>query len=90
MTTDVHNAVNRTDEATPFDPPIEKEYLSLEELVERIPYRPQTLRNLMCQGVLREGVHYFKPTQRAKSSIDGRPSAGESRARTSMRISPFH
>ncbi len=44
--------------------PIEKEYLSLEELVERIPYRPQSIRNLMCQGVLREGVHYFKPTQR--------------------------
>jgi len=64
MTTDLRNAVNRPDEATPLDSPIEKEYLSLEELVERIPYRPQTIRNLMCQGVLREGVHYFKPTQR--------------------------
>ena len=48
----------------PFDPVMEKEYLSLGELCQRIPYRPQTIRNLMTQGVLREGVHYFKPTQR--------------------------
>jgi len=52
------------DELRPFDPVMEKEYLSLEELCQRIPYRPQTIRNLMSQGVLREGIHYFKPTQR--------------------------
>jgi hypothetical protein len=51
-------------EPRPFDPPTKKEYLSLEELVEQIPYRPQTIRNLICQGVLKEGVHYFKPTPR--------------------------
>lgn len=42
----------------------EKEYLCLEELCNQIPYRPQTVRNLMSQGVLLEGVHYFKPTSR--------------------------
>jgi uncharacterized protein YheU (UPF0270 family) len=51
-------------EIEPCDPLNDKEYLSIEELVERIPYRPQTIRNLMSQGVLREGTHYFKPTQR--------------------------
>lgn len=41
-----------------------KEYLSLQELCERIPYRPQTIRNFMSQGVLRQDVHFFKPTKR--------------------------
>lgn len=52
------------DELMPLNSAMEKEYLSLEELCQRIPYRPQTVRNLMSQGVLRQGVHYFKPTSR--------------------------
>jgi len=52
------------DEVRPFDAGTDKEYLSLQELCQRIPYRPQTIRNLMSQGVLQQGVHYFKPTQR--------------------------
>lgn len=52
------------DKLKELDQTIEKEYLSLEELCQRIPYRPQTIRNLMTQGVLLEGVHYFKPTSR--------------------------
>ena len=33
------------DELRPFNAATEKEYLSLEELCQRIPYRPQTIRN---------------------------------------------
>jgi hypothetical protein len=60
-------------ETKPLDSPMEKEYLSIAELVRRIPYRPQTLRNLMSQGVLKEGVHYFKPTQRKVVLMVGHP-----------------
>lgn len=60
----MHTWTATLDELRPFDPMVEKEYLSLGELCYRIPYRPQTIRNLMTQGVLREGVHYFKPTSR--------------------------
>jgi hypothetical protein len=41
-----------------------KEYLSLKELCERIPYDDQTIRNLMTQGKFRKGIHYFKPNGR--------------------------
>lgn len=58
------DSLEQMPEANHLHLPAEKEYLSLSELVERIPYRPQTIRNLMCQGILREGLHYFKPTQR--------------------------
>ena len=58
------DSLKPTPEANHLNLPAEKEYLSLEELVDRIPYRPQTIRNLMYQGILREGLHYFKPTQR--------------------------
>lgn len=36
-------------------------YLSVKELAHRIGYRPQTIRNLMCQGVFELNIHYFKP-----------------------------
>lgn len=52
------------DELKQFDQTTEKEYLSLDELCQQIPYRPQTIRNLMSQGILLKGVHYFKPTSR--------------------------
>lgn len=35
-------------------------YLSVRELVGRIPYAEHTIRNLMAAGTLREGEHYFK------------------------------
>ena len=41
-----------------------KEYLSLKELVTRIPYQPQTIYNWISAGVWQSGVHYFKPTPR--------------------------
>jgi hypothetical protein len=60
----INNTGQCMDDVGLLNPPTEKEYLSLDELVQRIPYRPQTIRNLMSQGVLREKIHYFKPTQR--------------------------
>jgi hypothetical protein len=35
-------------------------YLSVRQLVTRIPYAEQTIRNLMSNGELLEGVHFFK------------------------------
>ena len=47
--------------ATVVDDGEGREYLSVRELAQRIPYREGTLRNLMSQGQLRLGVHYVKP-----------------------------
>jgi hypothetical protein len=38
-----------------------KEYLSLKELCELIPFAESTIRNKMSKHELRPGVHYFKP-----------------------------
>jgi hypothetical protein len=38
-----------------------KEYLSLKELCELIPFAESTIRNKMVEHELRLGVHYFKP-----------------------------
>lgn len=46
----------------PAGPP--EEYLSIAELAQRIPYAPQTIRNLMTQGVFRRDEHYLKPRGR--------------------------
>lgn len=44
------------------DSPADSElcYLSVLQLAARIPYAPQTIRNLMSSGELLEGEHYFK------------------------------
>jgi hypothetical protein len=44
--------------------PTTEEYLSVEALSRRIPYKPKTIRNLMCRGVFREGVHFTRLTGR--------------------------
>ena len=41
-----------------------EEYLSVSQLSERVPYKPKTIRNLMCRGVFREGVHFTRLTGR--------------------------
>jgi hypothetical protein len=41
-----------------------KDYLSIKELCKLIPYEEQTIRNLMTQGKLVQGTHYFKPNGR--------------------------
>lgn len=45
-------------------PQLSEEYLSVVELSRRIPYKPKTIRNLMCQGVFLEGVHFTRLTGR--------------------------
>lgn len=37
-----------------------REYLSVKQLALMIPYREQTIRNLICAGEFKEGVHYYK------------------------------
>ena len=41
-----------------------EEYLSVQELAKRIPYKPKTIRNLMCRGVFVEGIHFTRLTGR--------------------------
>jgi len=55
------HALWRTDARRPAKP---EEYLSVVELSQRIPYKPKTIRNLMCQGVFVEGVHFTRLTGR--------------------------
>jgi hypothetical protein len=59
-------SVVRLDEVSrpvkPAAPP--EEYLSIADLSKRIPYAPQTIRNLMSGGVFQLGVHYMKPRGR--------------------------
>ena len=43
---------------------LKEEYLSVGQLAERIPYKTKTIRNLMCQGVFVEGVHFTRLTGR--------------------------
>ena len=43
---------------------MDKEYLFLNELVQLIPYKPQTIYNWISARVWQSGVHYFKPTPR--------------------------
>lgn len=37
------------------------EYLTTDQLSERIHYDPRTIRNRLKDSVLLEGVHYFRP-----------------------------
>ena len=37
------------------------QYLTTEQLAERIHYDPRTIRNRLKDSVLLEGVHYFRP-----------------------------
>jgi hypothetical protein len=41
-----------------------EEYLSVEQLSRRIPYKVQTIRNLIWRGVFREGEHFTRITGR--------------------------
>ena len=41
-----------------------EEYLTTKELSRRIKMAPGTIRNLVCQKVLIENIHYVKPTSR--------------------------
>jgi hypothetical protein len=50
----------------PVGPESPEEYLSLKELCSRIPYKQQTIRNLLVQGVLRNGEHFIQRQRYAK------------------------
>jgi hypothetical protein len=41
-----------------------EEYLTAKELAARIKMAPGTIRNLVCQKVFIEEIHYLKPTPR--------------------------
>lgn len=40
------------------------EYLTTEELSQRIKLAPGTIRNLVWKKTFREGIHYVKPSAR--------------------------
>jgi hypothetical protein len=41
-----------------------REYLSVRQLAQLIPFREQTIRNLISTGEFKEGVHYHKRRRR--------------------------
>jgi hypothetical protein len=45
-------------------PTASEEYLSVSQLSARIPYREQTIRNLMGTGELKEGLHFYRRRRR--------------------------
>ena len=38
-----------------------EEYLTIEELSERLKIKPKTIKNKMASGIFRRGTHYFSP-----------------------------
>ena len=38
-----------------------EEYITIQELAKRLDVEPKTIRNKMCAGTFRRGVHYFSP-----------------------------
>jgi hypothetical protein len=49
-----------SESASPPDRGPQPDYLSVKQLASRIPYREHTIRNLICAGEFREGLHYYK------------------------------
>lgn len=43
------------------DTGLTQEYLRVEELAERLKLKPKSVRNLMYNGTLRRGEHWFSP-----------------------------
>jgi hypothetical protein len=41
-----------------------EEYLTTQELSSRIKMAPGSIRNLVWKNILKEGVHFVKPTSR--------------------------
>ena len=37
------------------------EYLTIDEVAERLKLKPKTVQNKMATGAFRKGVHYFRP-----------------------------
>lgn len=42
----------------------DEEYLTTDELSRRIKMTPGTIRNLVWKKILKEGIHYVKPSSR--------------------------
>ena len=38
-----------------------EEYLTIDEVAARLKVSPKTIRNKMCSGIFRKGVHYLSP-----------------------------
>jgi hypothetical protein len=53
-------SVGSLETATEASLTADEAYLSIRQLASYIPYRPKSIRNLMTQGVFRDGEHYFK------------------------------
>jgi len=58
--TEVQEIVRQWSQELPAETTQTKDHLSLNELCALIPYKPQTVRNLKAQGVLRLGEHYLQ------------------------------
>jgi hypothetical protein len=58
--TDLQTVAYELATGQPVDPGPREEYLSLSQMCGRVPYKPQTIRNLIVQGELREGEHFLQ------------------------------
>jgi hypothetical protein len=38
-----------------------EEYITIQELSERLKVKPKTIKNKMAAGIFRKGLHYFSP-----------------------------
>ena len=38
-----------------------QEYLTTEEVAERLRLKPKTIHNKMAQGIFQKGIHYYSP-----------------------------
>jgi len=46
-----------------------REYLSVQQLAELVPWSPSSIRSMICRGQLRQGEHFFKPFGAASHPI---------------------
>jgi hypothetical protein len=58
--TELHEIIQQGSEEQPGETTPTKDHLSLNELCALIPYKPQTVRNLKSQGILRRDEHYVQ------------------------------
>ena len=56
---------NSEDESAQLDPKLARtpeEYLTIDELSNRLKIQPKTIKNKMAAGIFQKGIHYFSRT----------------------------
>jgi hypothetical protein len=53
--------VGAREAASPGTSKAPREYLYVEQLAELTPWSPAAIRTMIARGILKQGVHFFKP-----------------------------